>query len=99
MNKFLMILALALPFAASAADKNGRAELGDDVRAWTDMQKSGSASVTDVRPMPGEVADKVYDRYLQSFSYPIPQSYQRQSFVGGGGGGGSSSGGGSGGGQ
>lgn len=93
MNKLLMILILilAVPVGAYAADQ-GHAQLGNEVRAWTDLQKSGSASVPEARPMPGEVADKVYDRYLQSFGHPIPESFERESFVGSGGGSGSSGG-------
>lgn len=84
MNKLLMILLLAAPLAAFADDA-AKPQLGDEVRAWTDLQKSGTASVTDARPMPGEVADKVYDRYLQSFGHPIPEAFERQSFASGGG--------------
>ena len=88
MNKFLMILALTMPFAAMAEDKDSsNYQLGDEVRAWTDLQKSGAASNKVPQPMPGEIADKVYDRYLKTFDYAIPQSFNRESFVGGGGGG------------
>jgi hypothetical protein len=96
MNKLLMILALTLP-AAAFAGADAKYQLGTEARAWTDLQKSGRASLGAVRPMPGEVADKVYDRYLQSFGRPIPETFERESFVGAGRGGGS--GGGSGGGK
>jgi hypothetical protein len=89
MNKLLMILALTLPLSALADDKDAKYHLGDETRAWTDLQISGSASDNVPRPMPGEIADKVYDRYLQTFGYAIPQSFQRESFVGSGSGGGS----------
>lgn len=97
MNKLLKIMMLAVPVCAYA-DGDAQPRLGDEVRAWTDLQKSGAASITESRPMPGEVADKVYDRYLQSFSHPIPQTFERGSFVGSSGSGsgsGSNSGGGS----
>lgn len=88
MNKLLMILALTMPFAAMAEDKDANNyQLGDEVRAWTDLQKSGAASNKAPQPMPGEIADKVYERYLKTFDYGIPQSFDRQSFVGSGGGG------------
>jgi len=89
MNKLLMILALTMPFAVMAEDKAADYKLGDEVHAWTDLQKSGAASNPTVQPMPGEIADKVYDRYLKTFEYPIPQAFDRESFVGGGGGSGS----------
>lgn len=87
MNKLLIILALTMPFAAWADDKSDEYKLGDEVHAWTDLQKSGAASNPTVQPMPGEIADKVYDRYLKTFDYAIPQTFERESFVGGGGGG------------
>lgn len=89
MNKLLMILALTMPFAAMADDKDANYRLGEEVRAWTDLQKSGAASTPTAQPMPGEIADKVYDRYLKTFDTPIPQTFERESFVGGGSGGGS----------
>jgi len=84
----IMVAAVGLPLAAQAADSGAPYRLGQDARAWTELQKSGAASSNAVRPMPGEVADKVYDRYLQSFSHPIPETFERESFVGGSGGGG-----------
>lgn len=89
MNKLLMILALTMPFVAMAADdkdKDANYHLGDDVHAWTDLQKSGAASNPTVQPMPGEIADKVYDRYLKTFDYAIPKTFDRESFVSGSGG-------------
>ena len=83
MSKLLTFLLLALPLCASASDSR-HPKLGEEVRAWTNLQKSGVASVQESRPMPGEVADKVYERYLQSYTQPIPESFERQSFVGGG---------------
>lgn len=67
---------------------------GADTRYWTSLQVSGAAAVTDERPLPGEVATKVYERYVQSFAHPIPEKFDRDSFQSGSGGGGSSSGGG-----
>ncbi|MES2490304.1 MAG: DUF3613 domain-containing protein [Pseudomonadota bacterium] len=86
MNKLLMILALTMPFAAFADEKTAAYKLGDEVHAWTDLQKSGAASNPTAQPMPGEIADKVYDRYLKTFDYPIPATFDRESFVGGSGG-------------
>lgn len=85
----LAMLVLVLPFAVRADPK-----LGTEVRAWTDLQKSGKSASKEARPMPGEVAGKVYDRYVKSFDHPIPEAYNRESFVGGSGGSGSNSGGG-----
>ena len=84
----LSMLIMTFPLIATADPKPGT-----EARAWTDLQKSGKSSVKESRPMPGEVADKAYDRYVKSFQHPIPETYSRESFVGGtGSGGGSSSG-------
>ncbi|MGH8456450.1 MAG: DUF3613 domain-containing protein [Stenotrophobium sp.] len=93
MKKLILVLACALPFAAFAQSSDSPYHLGDDVRAWTDLQVSGSASLNQPRPMPGEIADEIYDRYLQSFKQPIPEQFGRQSFVGAGGAGGAGGGG------
>ena len=65
-------------------------KVGSQTRAWTDLQKSNIASSAAPRPMPGEVADKVYDRYANSFGHPIPETYPRESISSGGSGGQSS---------
>ena len=52
---------------------------GAETRAWVDLQASGSAAVGDARPMPGEVADLVYQRYVNSFKHPIPAQFPRTS--------------------
>ncbi|MDP3858535.1 MAG: DUF3613 domain-containing protein [Stagnimonas sp.] len=79
---------------AAAPAAAGKPASGGDTRAWLDLQASGSAAVGAAQPMPGEVADLVYQRYLNSFKYPIPDQFRRQ---GGGSGSGSSGSGGSGG--
>lgn len=70
-----------------------RAEgFGADTRYWVASQISGAQSVKELRPIPGDVAQHTYARYLKSFDYPIPETFKRDSFnTGGGGGGGSSS--------
>ncbi|GAC1628233.1 MAG: hypothetical protein NVS9B10_17960 [Nevskia sp.] len=62
---------------------------GASTRNWTSLQISGAAAVKDERPLPGEVATKIYERYLQSFTHPIPEKFSQSSFSTGGSGGGS----------
>lgn len=78
-------VAVALPFVASADPKPGT-----DVRAWVDLQKSGKAASREQRPVPGEVAEKTYERYVKSFERQIPETYSRESISSGGGGEGNS---------
>lgn len=87
--RFAAVL-LALPFAALAAqepDAPREPAVGDDTRTWLEYQESGRAASADVRPIPGEVAGKVYQRYLNSFDNKIPERYEREKFVSSGSGG------------
>lgn len=75
--------------ASAAADDAKVPRVGDDTRAWLELQASGNAALGSLRPMPGEVADKAYQRYLKSFDNTIPESYERESFLSSSGSGGS----------
>jgi hypothetical protein len=84
----LMMMALTLPLTALAqtsapADSSAPASgdgFGSQTRLWLETQTSGANSVTESRPMPGEVASLVYQRYLNSFTYQIPERYSSESF-------------------
>jgi hypothetical protein len=82
MKKLLILLAFLTP-VAHAEEMAAEPRTGDETRAWIELQKSGSASVAAARPMTGEVADKVYKRYVDSFGHPIPDTFQREDFVSG----------------
>lgn len=70
----LLALALCLaPSLAAAADAPGSAKTGDDTHAWLSLQASGAEAEGEARPMTGDVADAVYQRYLESFRQAIPQ--------------------------
>lgn len=62
-------------------------QLGADTRSWLALQKETAAQVPDLRPVPGEVAEQVYQRYVNSFKHPIPETFKRDSFVESGSGG------------
>lgn len=79
-----LLVALLLSGPALAAGELP-AGVGDDTRAWLELQASGNAAQAAPRPMPGEVADKVYQRYLDSFENRVPDSFDRESFVSSGG--------------
>ncbi len=79
---------VATPVAAPVAGQG----FGSQTRLWLATQTDGTYAVSDERPMPGEVATLVYQRYLKSFTHPIPERYESDSFkTSGGGSGGSSS--------
>ncbi|MES2684425.1 MAG: DUF3613 domain-containing protein [Pseudomonadota bacterium] len=73
-----LVLALAvLPLTVAAEDR--QKPLGNESKAWIDLQKSGSQASGAPRPMPADIADKVYQRYADSFKQPIPAEFKRQS--------------------
>lgn len=86
MKFFVVPLLLSLPWAVMADPKPGT-----ETRAWVQLQKNGKAASKQKRPVPGEVAEKSYERYVKSFDHPIPETYSRESFNSSGGGSGSSS--------
>lgn len=77
----LSILAPALAAPPRLASEAG--EVGAESRAWLELQKSGKAASAAPRPQPGEVADKVYQRWLNSHDQPIPAQFNREGFSGG----------------
>lgn len=83
-NKILMVLLSGLPVLAVAA---GSVPVGTETRGWTALQVEGKAASDVARPMPGEIAERVYQRYADSFSHPIPEKLTQDSFTTTGGGG------------
>lgn len=83
----ILALALAAPGAAFAQDA-GEPAFGSQTQALVDLQISNNAALGTARPMPGEVADQVYSRYVKSFSHPIPERFEREKFSNSGGSGG-----------
>ena len=67
---------VATPVAAPVAGQG----FGWATRNWLAIQTSGAYAVTEDRPMPGEAATLVYQRYLNSFTHPIPERYEKDSF-------------------
>jgi hypothetical protein len=59
---------------------------GAETYRWMELQKSGHAAHGAPRGIPGEVAEKVWTRYVNSFEYPIPEEFTRDRFIQGGGG-------------
>lgn len=84
----LPVAVVALSWAAVVAAQDAAPRrIGDDTRAWLELQSSGHAADGAIRAQPGEVADKAYQRYLKSFDNAIPEEFKRDSFVGSGSGG------------
>lgn len=81
----LALLASSLSPALATPPRLGAeaADVGADARAWIDLQKSGTAASATPRPLPGEVADRVYQRWLNSHDQAIPAQFSRESFSSG----------------
>jgi hypothetical protein len=85
MNKVLIIASMVLmglpviTLGGPAAD----AEVGKQTRSALELQRSGQAASGTERPMSGAVAERTYQRYLDSFTHPIPESFkdEEQEFV------------------
>ncbi|MDB5985097.1 MAG: hypothetical protein JWR16_150 [Nevskia sp.] len=91
------VLAQPIAPAAGTSDSSAlvpRAGFGSQSDVWLSMQMNPAYTANDPRPIPGEVANRTFVRYLDSFSHPIPEQFERESFSssGGGGGGGAASG-------
>lgn len=77
------LLLLLLPLAVAAEDANP--PTGTQTRALIAQQNSGQSAEGEARPMDGEAADATYQRYLQSFKHPIPETLSREQGSGGSG--------------
>ena len=75
MMKTTLFLAAILIGSSALAGQN-RAAYGDQARAWLELQKSPQNKAPP-QGLPGEAADRVYQRYLQSFARPIPERFDR----------------------
>lgn len=75
--------ALLCAAGAAVAAEAPPPRVGDDTRAWLALQTDGSAATDTAAPMPGEVADKVYQRYLKTFENTVPEQFERESFTSG----------------
>jgi len=73
-------------FCVSALASAETPAVGVETQAWLDLQTSNNAAIGAPEPLSGEVAARVYQRYLESFEYPIPETFERERFVEDGGG-------------
>jgi len=81
-----VLMLVAAPAFADEAPAEPLPRLGASTQSWLALQTDPAAQASELRPLPGEVAERVYQRYIDSFKYPIPEQYQRESFIKSGGG-------------
>lgn len=80
MRPLYLAVLLTLPALAGARETDAQ-PLGSQTRAWIDLQTSNNAAYGAPEPVPGEVASRVYERYLKSFEQAIPETFERESFI------------------
>lgn len=76
-----VLLAASGMAGPASAQSQDDARVGEQTRAWLDLQASGTQASTAERPMTGELAERVYQRYLDSFTHPIPEQFKREAFT------------------
>lgn len=79
----VLALALSAPLVAGERDdQEGAERQGEDARKgsvdeWLELQRSGKAAGS--RPtLTGEEMQRIYDRYLDSFTHPIPETFRTE---------------------
>lgn len=45
-------------------------------RQWLELQRSGQAASPQRQTLSGEAMSKIHERYIKSFTHPIPASYE-----------------------
>lgn len=75
-----LIAGLGICLASSAASAEHLTEkqasaAGDQTRQWLALQREGHAASQQPQPLSGPVAAKIYQRYEDSFSHPIPEFF------------------------
>lgn len=46
------------------------------VKSWLDLQSSGQAASPQAQPLTGPVMDRTHERYLESFTHPVPLYFE-----------------------
>lgn len=52
---------------------------------WLELQRSGAVASSKPQPVSGDAAANIYQRYLKSFKYPIPEYFLKNDINSGGG--------------
>lgn len=79
MKRFLVLFPLlALTAPAMAAEPQ---PVGDQTRDWIELQASGTTASPVERGLPGDIAERSYQRYAESFSQEIPERLGREGFL------------------
>jgi hypothetical protein len=69
----LLLLCFITPLSAEHNASHSAVKV--QTRQWLELQTEGRLASTKSYQMPGPVSEKVYQRYLNSFDYPIPEYF------------------------
>lgn len=58
-----------------SAGSNAQQGSRSATREWLELQRSGQAASDQPQPISGEAMGKIHERYINSFSKPIPEFY------------------------
>lgn len=73
---FLGVIFFAVSsFAVVAEPAQPLPKQGEQTRQWLELQKNGHAASPHQQTLPGPAAAQIYERYLNSFSHPIPEYF------------------------
>jgi hypothetical protein len=77
-EKILLLLFIlnAVPVGAEEAAQATAQPQPSVTRAWLDMQSSGKAASAQPQPLSGAAMNQAHERYIKSFSHPIPAYYE-----------------------
>ena len=76
MRRISLVLLLCYAASAAVAGNGDARSAAGGAQAWLELQRSGAQAGSD-KPISGEVAARIFDRYLESFEQPIPETFQR----------------------
>lgn len=90
MNKFMlkMVAGLVMSLPMIAGAQSVRPATGEMTSQWLELQRSGEQASVHPDGDSAEVSENIYQRYVKSFTHPIPETFKRDQdtqFVSGGG--------------
>lgn len=77
----ILAFSLAAPYghtetARDEATSVGGKEPQTTVKSWLELQSSGQAASPQAQPLTGPVMDRTHERYLESFTHPVPLYFE-----------------------
>lgn len=73
-----MFSLILLPFSVLAEPSQNDSKSGEQTRQWLELQKNGHVASPNQQTLPGPAAARVYERYLNSFTHPIPEYFSEK---------------------